>query len=242
MINLIMVSYHRPNDLINSVQSIIENTTIDYHLSIIDNSSGSIDHTLDELSNNKHITIYRNKYNIGKGKSFKQWYDVITNNDKSKYIISIDADIKVPKNWLEVYLSEAEEIDKIQELGALAPIITEHGITKQQQLDSKQFRMHVVDEINYITKTTFYNYNTAGSLFLINKEFYESFGGYPGDRLYGNDDAYVCLQSKNQNRFIGITTAFSVEHLHADSTKDYALWKMKHITDTTVNIGHWDSI
>ena len=75
--NIIMVSYCRPNDLDLSIKSILTNTDIPFKLTIIDNSIGKVDHILNKYKQYGYITIIKNEKNIGKAHSFNKHIDTI---------------------------------------------------------------------------------------------------------------------------------------------------------------------
>lgn len=242
-IEIIAVSYFRPNDFSLCIRSILENTLVPYNLTIIDNSSGGIQKQLHEFAKIPNVKIIENHRNIGKGASFKLWYNTITKNSSTKYIVSIDADIIVPKEWLSTLIRSTNEIDK--PLGAIAPVLMHTAEDSfESQISNKSLTMHGrnkgFNNMQKVSKHTYYNIYTAGSLFLIDREFYESIGGYPGNCLYGHDDGYICSKSQELHRFVGFTTTVACIHSRTDETKEYRRWKRNNISKVNHHSGYWD--
>lgn len=240
-IEIIGISYHRPNDFSICIKSILDNTDIPFNLTIIDNSVGAIDHILNDLP--PEIRIIKNNMNIGKGKSFKKWYKSIIQNKNPEYIISLDCDIKVPENWLSDLIRETYRIKS--PIGAIAPVLlNDENDNFQSHLDSKDLKMHGGKRGFEIAKEIipgiYSNRLTAGSLFLINKLFYEKIGGYPGTSLFGHDDGFICGKAISEGRFVGFTTNVQCIHLHQDDTLDYKKWKHQNLNKAEVQSGHWD--
>lgn len=239
-VELIMVTYCRPNELKRSIDSIIHNTNWPYHLSIIDNSHGKIDNVLNTI-NDKRITIYKNSTNIGKGRAFGKWYNEIMQSNTNDCFVSIDPDVIVPKDWLQSLLIAREEIILTERFGALAPtLITDTNDTFDNQLQNG-FVDHIkgrkTHKFNY---HIYYNHSIAGPLLLIDKDFYEEIGGYSQNQLYGDDDGKICRNSISQKRFIGILTDLNVQHLKFDVPDKYIEWKHRNIKGDVDHKGFWD--
>lgn len=223
-----MVSYHRPRDFSSSVDSILTNTDLPYHLTIIDNSCGKLDTQLSKYRDIQSVTIIRNESNIGKGQSFKVHYDQI--ETKHKYLISVDGDVIVPQNWLSAMVKIA---DTIENLAILSPeLISIDGVPSMH---------HRTDEI-LVKDNLFYNKGVAGPLFLFNRYFYEGNGGYPGDCLYGHDDSPMCNKASRLKLFVGYTKKVKCIHSLQDDTPEYRQWRKENIADVTTGTGFWDQV
>lgn len=233
-----MVSYFRPNDLLLSVESIINNTTYPYRLTLIDNSHGGLDRELSTIQEqHPHIVIMRNEQNIGKGASYRRWYHHIMASDNNKYFVSMDADVIVPQQWLELLLRAAA----IANAGVLAPLLLNNANDSfDRQIQNHKLTMHGWHEMQKITESIYYNSQLAGPLLLISKRLYEECGGYPGDQLYAHDDGVICKAAKSNNLFIGIETAVCCIHSMLDDTPQYRAWKQQHFNNSTARTGYWD--
>lgn len=233
-----MVSYFRPNDFEQSLQSILNNTVEPFSLSIIDNSHGGLDNILRKYENNHNISIYRNSSNIGKGRGIMKWYNHIMKSSEHDHFISIDADIKVYPKWL-TRLTEARR--KISTpFAMIAPtIMNNYGEWFNIQLKTGMI-MHNPKNMYNIIDEVYYNRYTAGPLLLIDRNFFENIGGYSQDQLYGSDDGKLCKAAENAGRFVGIASNVHVLHLRQDEEIGYQKWKKEHINTDGACIGYWD--
>ncbi len=237
-IELIMVSYFRPNDFKLCINSILENTNGKYHLSVLDNSHGGLDEILTQLTDS-HITIYRNIENLGKGKAIMQWYKTIMRNNHHRQFISIDSDIIVDKGWLDKLQLAAL---RIKNFGVIAPtIINDIDDTFDKQLSKKEFIMHKLDKNGkFIAPAIFQNRYLAGPLLLIDKQLFEKVGGYIQNQLYGNEDGELCKAAFKLKKFVGIATDVKIIHLNNDSTPGYREWKRRNIKGNVDGRGYFD--
>ncbi len=238
IIQLIMVSYHRPNDFQACLASILTNTAEPFRLSIIDNSMGGLDSVLATITDPR-ITIYRNQSNLGKSRAFMAWYPQIMVGNRNPIFVSLDADIQVPPGWLLQLLRAAYSAPR---LGVLAPVLVRtSGDTLQQQLNRNELVMHRTDQFStFITPLLYYNRQTAGPVFIIDRAFFDSVGGYAHTQLYGNDDGWLCATAQAKHRFVGIATAVEVVHLEQDVTDGYRAWKARNINGDVDYRGFWD--
>lgn len=236
-IQLIMVTYFRPNDLTWCLSSILSNTTEPFKLAIIDNSCGKLDHILDSIDDGR-ITVYKNDQNIGKGKAFMRWYAEIMQKNRSDFFVSIDSDLLVPEGWLTKMLRTAYRIERP---GVLAPVLTQgEGDSFDRQLIHDRFTMHRKGQgSGFVGPSLYYNRQTAGPLLLIYRKFFEKVGGYVQTQLYGNDDGELCKAAHKENRFIGIATDVEVLHLENDVTPGYRDWKIRNVNRNADDVGFW---
>ncbi len=234
-----MVSYFRPNDLQQCVRSILTNTREPYHLSIIDNSHGKIDAVLDSFAN-QHITIYKNKTNIGKGRAFMVWYHEIMKQNTATNFVSIDSDIIVQPDWLTQMEIAYHRLSKHRPAILAPTIITNIDDNFQKQLKRGKLVMHRHTNNSHMVNGVYKNRYTSGPLLLINKQFFESVGGYNQTQLYGNEDGELCKSAAKQNRFIGIVPEVNVFHSNTDSDIGYKEWKKKNVNKDVDQQGYWD--
>lgn len=234
-VQIIMVTYFRPNDLVLSLNSIIKHTTLPYHLHIIDNSRGSINHTLMTYDKHPNITVTYNDSNLGKGVAFMKQYR--KTNHTMPYFISIDGDVIVPPNWLE-------RIDKAYwdtEAAILAPIIADSPLdTFASQLSNDKFIMHNVSRPILLQNGIFRCRHIAGPLFVIKKSFFDIVNGYPTTQLYGNEDGELCRKAHELYEYTGIISDMTVIHSNIDSDALYQEWKLKNVKNPTERKGRWD--
>lgn len=238
VIQLIMVTYFRPNDLTRCLDSVLSNTVEPIKLAIIDNSRGGLDHILDNIDDPR-VTVYKNDNNLGKGRAFMKWYPHIMKGNRFDFFVSIDSDLVVPEGWLSRMLRAAYRLDNP---GILAPVLTqETGDTFDLQRARGKLMMHREGQgSGFVGPSLFQNRHTAGPLFLIHRKFFEQVGGYVQTQLYGNDDGELCKAAAKKKRFIGIVTDVEVLHLDGDVTPEYRAWKKRNVNRDADHKGFWD--
>ena len=241
-INLIMVAYHRANDLKRCVDSVLSNTQAKFRLCIIDNSLGAIDATLDTYRSCDNVVIYKNDSNLGKPRAVNRWYDKIMLRSRAGYFVSIDSDVVVKPGWLCELIRSYVAVSRHVKVGLMAPIIQDHLFeTWQWQLDNK-VRMHntsiMREESSY--KGVYYNRYTAGPVLLINKYLFEDIGGFYDKQLYGADDGQLCKTCDRKGYFIGLNTNVSVLHSQLDVDELYVNWKARNVRGDVDGCGRWD--
>lgn len=235
-IPLFMVSYHRPNDFQRCLKSILA-TEQAFHLHVIDNSGGGLDNELDRITDAR-VTVHKNAINKGKGCAFMERYRLL--ESKCQWLISIDADIEVPPDWIIQLLVAARRILSRHEFGLLAPIILRDEADSLARQMRHGFTMHTSSETTKeIIPGIYYNRHTAGPLLLINKAFFDDCGGYPTSQLYGNEDGRLCAEAARRKLFAGFTTNLQVRHLNADSDDGYIMWKRRNVRAARDEKGYW---
>lgn len=236
--NIIMVSYCRPNDLDLSIKSILTNTDKPFKLTIIDNSIGKVDHILNKYKQYGYITIIKNEKNIGKAHSFHKHIDTILHGDTNDLFVSIDGDVIVPHNWLGTMISQRRAIDV--PFGILAPIYMNNiADTADVQLSRNKLTMHNNATMTKFKDQIYQNRHTAGPLFLLDRQFYHKVGGYDLCSFYGKDDGLLCKAAHDSGLFVGFTTAVSVIHSRIDEDEGYISWKREAIKKVGHQDGYW---
>jgi len=240
---IIMVTYHRPNDFSNCIQSILDNTNCPFHLSIIDNSMGHIDSYLNEYRDLPNVTIYANDTNIGKGASVNKWYPTVMIHNQLAHFVSIDADIVVSEGWLTELIRSFYYLKQATKVAMIAPAICNHDYQTWDYQTSNQMVMHNPIHLNPVFDYypgLYHNRHTAGPLFIIDTRFFESTGMFYDKQLYGADDGILCARAYRHNAFVGINSNVMVKHLNIDSDDEYIAWKKRNITKDVDLHGRWD--
>ena len=235
-VNVIMVSYMRPNDLERSATSILNNTAIPIKLTILDNSTGVNDHVLDRLCSDTRVAIIYNPMNYGKAKCYNMYLDTILTGDENDFFVSVDADIEVKARWLDTLIDDSFVLAE-NNFGMLAPTYVDR--LDSDEIPEKPLVHQMIDTRN-VQGGVYYNKRLGGGLLLINKRFYHEAGGFDPEILYGGDDGRLCNAALRLNKFIGFTTNVRVKHLRYDETVEYQTWKRLHLNDKVIKHGHWD--
>ena len=238
-----MVSYHRPNDLKLSVDSILDKTLIPFHLSIIDNSAKAIDNCLNDYANHPNITIYKNDKNIGKAAAINKWFHKIMANNQNDFFISIDSDIQVEKGWLLEMYKCYYRIKQHIPVGLIAPAICNNlSQNWDYQIKNKHFIIHKAANIKpyyHIYPGLYHNVTNGGGLLAINIQFFIDNDLYYDERLYGGDDGQLCLAAYKKGLFVGINSNVLARHTNIDHDDGYVQWKLRNVSKVIDKYGHW---
>jgi len=242
-ISVFMITYHRPDTVVKALAALAE-ADGDFHVFLIDNSAGAIDHILDQYNNNGRFSIYKNDKNIGKGLSYKKWFLELIAQDENEYFLSLDDDAIMPKDFIFKYQKghEAAAIEfENKEVMVLSPVLTdsdEHDIDYQISQGfllyhgiAPDFKSDLI-----IQKTS----HLCGAAFLINIKLFIKHGFYGTEQIYGGDDAYVCSICVAHDYGIGIISDFIVCHHSNRGDIEYIKWKGKNLTNSQLRKGHYD--
>ncbi|MHA2401480.1 MAG: glycosyltransferase [Candidatus Kariarchaeaceae archaeon] len=238
-----MVTYHRPNDFTNCVESILKNTIVKYHLHIIDNSQGAIDEQLNKYKNLANISVHRNDVNIGKPKSVNDCFFKISSNF-NRFFVSMDSDIVVKKGWLLNLSRSFDFVSRSTKVGIIAPVIQNNNEETWQWQLTNGVRMHNISKLGDDShcRGVFENRYTSGPVLVINRTLFDNVGGFDTKQLYGADDGILCRKSHNRGFFVGIDTNVTVMHVNNDSDKEYESWKVRNIKGNVDEKGRWDNL
>ena len=243
VIDIIMVTYHRPNDFTNCVESILKNTIVKYHLHIVDNSQGAIDEQLNKYENLANISVHRNDVNIGKPKSVNDCYFKM-GKSSNKFFVNMDSDIVVKKGWLLNLSRSYEFVSQSTKVGIIAPVIQNSLKETWRWQLANVVRMHKINKLgnDLYCRGVYENLHTAGPVLLINRQLFDAVRGFDAKQLYGADDGSLCRKSHNRGFFVGIDTNVTVMHVNNDSDKEYESWKVRNIKGNVDEKGRWDNL
>lgn len=235
-LSLIMVTYHRVPLLERCLRSIFLNTPNPFTLSIIDNSAGAIDSTLDKISDPR-VRVYKNNENLGKGRAFMSKYREIMAESEAELFVSIDPDLLLQAEWSSNMIRLMTSNPSI---AVLAPVLVASGADNfDRQLAQGRFFMHRKSKgSGFLGPGLYRNRHIAGPLFLISRRFFESVGGYVQNQLYGNDDGELCRAAHNRGLITAIATKVKALHL-SDDDQGYRDWKKRNVKGGD-DTGYWD--
>lgn len=206
--SIVILSWNRRNYLEQTVKNILDRTTIKHELILVDNNSAEksgVREYLDSVVGNKHteniIKVYNDK-NLGVAGGRNSGLV----HAKGDYLVTIDDDILVPKEW-DVKMAEA--CDKIPKLG-----IT--GVN----VEPFKFPVKPINGVRVRPK----NGNLGGACLCLPRRVFKTVGYYNYFSTYGHEDAAMFYRLK-QVGFISAYIEPKGVHLDVDADKAYRLAK-----------------
>lgn len=242
-ISVFMITYHRPDTIAKALAALAE-ADGDFHVFLIDNSAGAIDHILNQYNGDGRFSIYRNDNNIGKGLTYKKWFLELIAQDKNEYFLSLDDDAIMPKDFIDKY-KKGYEVATIEfgnkQVMVLSPVLTdsyEHDIDYQISHGFLLYHNIAPDfKSDFIIQKASH---LCGAAFLINKELFIKHGFYGTEQIYGGDDTYVCNICTEHDYGVGIISNFIVYHHSSQSDIEYIKWKNLNLTNSELRKGFYD--
>jgi len=209
-INIILLTWNHLEETKKCINSVKLNTTIPYHLIIIDNAStdGTQEYLKQlesiPLSNDNSLEVIYNSENLGFAKANNIGLNKTTLWDR--HAVLINNDIEVPLGWLK---SLVDTFDKDRKIGIVGPLST--APTQEQFVE--RFKDHMGDIVQ--------SHRVAFFCTLIHKQVLQEVGLLDEQFEVGTceDDDY-CIRAKKNDWLIVINTHVLVDHKHHTSLND----------------------
>lgn len=232
---VVITSYHRPTTFIRCVKSVLKATH--HPIYVIDNSEGQLRSELAWAEENG-IQVFVNPKNIGKPSSIRKFWNKIPQH---QWFITMDPDVIIPENGIDALLNKANELcENGYPIGLSVPAIEQKGRIWQRQLETKNLVMHNWTEMRRLQENIYLNSTIAGCLMVVNTLLYNHLKGFPGTRLYNDDDGWLCNQSIKSGLMNIIDSRIIIEHDLTEETPDYREWKDRNSKQQIDPQGLWD--
>lgn len=233
---IILTSYHRPKTFQRCLESLVKATR--HPIYIIDNSEGGLDKELAKASTHSNVLVIQNPKNIGKPSSIREHWGMIP---QGQWFITMDPDVIIPPNGIQNLINSANKLcENGYQVGVMTPALTQHNRTWEHQMQTRNLVMHNWTEMRKIENGIFCNSTLAGCLMLVNNLFFNEIGGFPGTRLYNDDDGWLCNQSIKSGLMNVLNSRVICEHDLSEESPEYRSWKDRNATQQVDLSGHWD--
>jgi GT2 family glycosyltransferase len=173
-VSIIIPVYNKWRYTLNCLKSICKNTAGDYEVVVIDDAS--IDETAEVFSNVKNLNLVTNKQNAG----FVESCNRGARASKGNYILFLNNDTMVTKNWLPPLL----EVTKREDVGAVGSKLVYPDGTLQEAggliwNDGSGWNYGRGDDLNepeynYVREVDY----CSGACLLLKRELFEKVGGF----------------------------------------------------------------
>lgn len=149
LVSILLTVYNNKDDIINAIESVINQTYVTWELIIIDDGStdGLTDVLLPYIANNPKIFFYQNKYNKGRYVTLNDALNIA----KGDYIAIIDSD--------DIYVSTKIE-KQVAILDNNINIVATYSLSKRETLirlaeHTIMYKKKIINEIGYYDSVKF---------------------------------------------------------------------------------------
>lgn len=199
-LNIIILTYNCLDEIKQCLDSIYKHTKQDFNLFIVENDSqdGTREYIkkIAKEKNNIHLSLQEKNLGIIKGRN--AGFDLFkTISKKNDYIMFLDADQYVKKNWLDSYLEIMKEFDII---GVEAWLMRESDFYPYKRV---------------IKKEETYSYVGAGGM-MMKSSLFEKLGGFDEDfEMAYFEDPSLCFLAREKGYEIGWNYNPVIIHNHS---------------------------
>jgi len=172
MLSIVVLNYNRLEYTRQTVQNLIDITTVKHEFIFVDN--GSIDGTREYLKSLEYITnaekvIYVfNDRNLGVAGGRNSGLK----HASGDYLMTIDDDIIAPLGYDGYFVEACDKVTKL-------------GITGLNTEGNKVFKIHIINGVKLLIKS---KGNLGGGCLCLPRRVFEQVGYYRADFIYGGED------------------------------------------------------
>jgi GT2 family glycosyltransferase len=217
--SIVLLSYNNKKYVEECLNSIIKHTKQPYEVIIVDNASD--DKTVKFLksfsSKNRNIKLILNKKNLG----FPAGNNIGITKSEGDFIVLINNDIVVTKNWLDRILEIAEQYPEVGIIGPISNSVSGRQLDKNAKYKSIPEMHKYAAKIKQKNKGQFFQFPRVAFLCtLIKKEVIDKIGGLDERYSPGNfEDDDFCLRAQMAGYKTVIATDVFIHHYGSVSFK-----------------------
>jgi len=215
LVTVLINSYNGEKTIYQTIKSALAQTYKNYEILIIDDASGDNTINLVKKFNNKKLRLYRNKKNIGLGKSRVLAQSKI----QGEYVCILDQDDIWNKNKIKSQLKLFLKDKKVGLVATGYKLIDKNN--KIISLENKYYDMK--NFINYLSFKNIFAHSTI----MYKTKYAKSVGWYSNKLIYAQDyDLTVNILKKYEFRFLK-NILVKIRTNHTSMTQSYAFWRIK---------------
>jgi len=215
LITVLINSYNGEKTIYQAIKSALSQTYNNYEILIIDDASSDGTINIIKKFKNKKIRLYRNKKNIGLGKSRVLAQSKI----QGEYVCILDQDDIWNKNKIKSQLKLFLKDKKVGLVATGYKLIDKNN--KIISLENKYYDMK--NFINYLSFKNIFAHSTI----MYKTKYAKSVGWYSNKLIYAQDyDLTVNILKKYEFRFLK-NILVKIRTNHTSMTQSYAFWRIK---------------
>lgn len=217
--SIVIPVYNQLEATRQTIDSIYENTNIDFELIVVDNNSGEdVKNYLNELADNKpNVKVIYNADNLGFPKAVNEGIEI----SEGKYVVVANNDIIVNKNWLNKFIEAAQTNEKVGIVSGISNAVSGVQIDENAKYQTTEEMKTYAAEIAAENKNQFWEFPRVAFLCtLIKREVIQKIGGLDERFSPGNyeDDDY-CLRAQIAGYKTVIAKEVFIHHFGSKSFK-----------------------
>jgi len=215
LITVLINSYNGEKTIYQAIKSALSQTYNNYEILIIDDASSDGTINIIKKFKNKKIRLYRNKKNIGLGKSRVLAQSKI----QGEYVCILDQDDIWNKNKIKSQLKLFLKDKKVGLVATGYKLIDKNN--KIISLENKYYDMK--NFINYLSFKNIFAHSTI----MYKTKYAKSVGWYSNKLIYAQDyDLTVNILKKYEFRFLK-NILVKIRTNQTSMTQSYAFWRIK---------------
>jgi len=214
-VTVLINSYNGEKTIYQAIKSALSQTYKNYEILIIDDASTDSTINIIKKFKNKKIRLYRNKKNVGLGKSRVLAQSKI----QGEYVCILDQDDIWNKNKIKSQLKLFLKDKKVGLVATGYKLIDKNN--KIISLENKYYDMK--NFINYLSFKNIFAHSTI----MYKTKYAKSVGWYSNKLIYAQDyDLTVNILKKYEFRFLK-NILVKIRTNHTSMTQSYAFWRIK---------------
>lgn len=188
-------------DCLNDVIKDLQNSEINYVISVLDNNSSDDLKDLEKIYKDKKVFFYYSKNNLG----FGGGHNFLAKKYDGKYLLLLNADLKfIETNSIQRLFDYLEE-NKISKTKVVGPKLVEKN-GKTQRFDHGELNGFLAKIIRGIGNTYWKDRNEiiessyiSGAVFMMEKRIFDEIGGFDENFFLYKEEEDLCLRLREKN-------------------------------------------
>jgi GT2 family glycosyltransferase len=230
LINIVILNWNGYKDTVSCLNSLFKINYPNYNIIVVDNGSKNNEAKKLKKKYKNKITLIENKTNLGfAGGNNSAFKYILEKNKDSEYILIINNDTIVDKNFLKILV---ENSYKNKNIGISGPMICEYKNNKKTKIISfLPFQNNIFTIIKnkiinkkYIDKNQYKKTNLkniSGCCMLINKQALKKIGPFDKSFFAYVEDTDLCWRYRNKGYKIIWVPQSKIWHKVSNSTGGY---------------------
>ncbi|MBI5045178.1 MAG: glycosyltransferase family 2 protein [Candidatus Levybacteria bacterium] len=225
MVSIIILSYNRSDLLKECLSSIYNNVKNNFEVIVVDNASS--DDSIEVVKKNfKKVKLIQNNENAG----FAKGCNIGAKNATGEYLLFLNSDAELENDPLPALL---KTFDENKDAGIVGGLLLNHDNTLQRSFGNFYFIKNIFILLfrgekgeleRYKSSITLKTDWVSGGFMMVNKEVFQSVGGFNESYFMYIEDMDLCYRVKKIGKCVYVNPHAKVKHLgQGSSNKTFAI-------------------